>query len=95
MTLMNAVKIFLQAGAWICGLIGLFFMAEIAVLLFAGSFTLLLISPLVFSLFAFIPFIAFVLPKEKPPRKLVFLSIALIEILILGFCLWSILCLLF
>jgi hypothetical protein len=91
MTRMFAIKIFLQAGAWICALIGLFIMVEISVLLFACSFTLLLIPPLVFSLLAFMPFIAFVLPKEKPPRKLVSLSIALIEILILGFCLWSIL----
>ena len=91
MTRTFAIKISLQVGAWICALIGLFFMSEIAALLLVGSFSLALIPPFIFALVAFMPFVAFILSKEKPPQKLASLSVALIEIVILGVCLWSIL----
>ena len=82
---MSATKVFLQVGAWICALIGLYFGAG-TVLLFlerdphAHSDALILVT---YTLLTPAPFVAFVYPRFKPHRKLALFACATIEILLL------------
>ena len=91
---MSGTKIFQQVGAWICALIGAFSILIVVMTLrqnAVGSDALALIPISIYALLAFVPFLAFVYPRLKTPRKAFSLSVSVIEILVLGLFLLAIL----
>jgi len=91
---MSAKKTFQQIGAFLCALIGIFSIvvtAELAPRATSRSDKLFLIPLIIYTLLAFVPFIAFVYPRLKTPRKSVWVSMSLLELLVLGLFLYAIL----
>lgn len=91
---MSATKTFEQVGALLCALIGIFSIvvtAGLAPEVTTRSDTIFLILLIIYTLLAFVPFIAFVYPGFKMPRKSVSVSVRLLEILVLGLFLYAVL----
>jgi len=93
---MSGIRILLQFGAYVCLLLGAYCTVCLVVMLSTrrietGSNALGLLLFIIYTLLAFVPFIAFVYPTSKTTRKPVFVSAALIEVLVLGLFLCQIL----
>ena len=91
---MSDSKLFLLIGAIICTLIGVYIGGMTAF----GLFTQQIRSVhdffvagclVVYALLAFVPFCAFIYPRIKATRKLVFFGFVVIEILVLALFLWA------
>jgi hypothetical protein len=90
----SSTKVFQQAVACLCALIGawsIMVTAELAEEVTSKSQAFVLVPVIIYALLAFVPFFAFVYPRLKTSRKSVLLSVSLIEILVLGLFLWAIL----
>lgn len=92
MTILNEAKIIAKIGAWLCVLLGVLYSIVTWLLLFPRSY----VSDwqagvlILYTLLAFVPFIVFVYPGLKMPRKPIFWSILALEALLLGLFLCTI-----
>jgi hypothetical protein len=89
---MSSMTIILQIGACLCVLVGALYGVVTVRLLIPKQYVTILqaVFLTIYTLSAFVPLISFGLPRLKTPRKQVFLSVAVIEILVLGLFLWNI-----
>ena len=91
MSAMSSINRLLQVGAWICLLFGIY-IAVVVVMVFVTGHTKTtstaeavgLFSFIIYPFLAFVPFYTFVYPRFKLPRKSVLVSVALLEILVIG-----------
>jgi hypothetical protein len=83
-------KVFAQAGAWLCALIGVLFSILTVILVWEREFgsTNDAIIVVAFTFLTFIPFFVFVYPKWKI-HKTIAAFVALVELLIFYYLFWG------
>jgi len=87
---------FLKIGACLCILIGALYSVVTAQLLVERAFYTVgdALFLVIYTLLAFVPFVVFVYPGSKTPRRPVCLSVGILEILVVGLFVWNLLFLL-
>jgi hypothetical protein len=91
---LSTANILQKAGACLCASIGVWRILVVAHLTSLASSLediVVLIPFTSYGVFAFVPFVAFIYPRLRAPRKSVTVSVSIAEILIIGIFLWAIL----
>ena len=98
MSAMTSMNRLLQVGAWICLLLGIYIAGVVVMIFVTGhtkttsmAETLGIFAFAIYPFLALVPFYTFVYPRFELPRKSVSLSVALLEIVVIGLFLWSVL----